>query len=272
MLYILRHFEKTAVHLDSTILVVSGVVVFLLGLVIWLAGTAFRKFLAIIAGAVVGCIIGLFVAGRNIVSATVSAGLAAMLAAMFGKLFITALAALLAAVIGFVLLAGSHLQEDPGTIPTALQNAQNAADTLGPGQTIEVIKLYVATLFAQARYISSQMTALKPAIITGIVAAVLITGFFFGDLIGAAAAATMGTVFVFAGMILLLLYKGSESVSHISSRQTLYVTVFAAMTAFGTILQLLFCRCPVKNKMPTVKKEMNNQKGARETAFGWRGS
>jgi hypothetical protein len=272
MLYILRHFEKTAVHLDSAILVVSGLVVFLLGLVIWLAGTAFKKFLAIIAGAVIGYIIGLFVTGRNIISATASAGLAAMLAAVFERLFITILAALLAAVIGFVLLAGPYLQEDPGTIPTTLQNAQNIAGTLGPGQTIEVIKLYVATLFAQARYIVSQMTVLKPAIIIGIVVAVLITGFFFGDLIGAAAAATMGTVFVFAGIILLLLYKGSGPVSQISSRQTFYATVFAAMIAFGTIVQLLFCRHPVKNKMPTVKKEMNNQKGTRETAYSWRSS
>jgi len=272
MLYILRHFEKTAVHLDSAVLVVSGLVVFVLGLVIWLAGTAFRKFLAIIAGVVVGYIIGLFVTGRNIISATASAGLAAMLAVMFGKLFITALAALLAAVIGFVLLAGPHLQEDTGTIPSVLQNAQNAAGTFGPGQTIEVIKLYAATLFAQARYIGSQMTSLKPAIITGIVAAVLITGFLFGDLIAAAAASTMGTVFVFAGMILLLLYKGSGPISQISSRQTLYATIFAVMAAFGTIVQLLVCQSLVKRKMLTVKKEMNNQKGARETAYSWRSS
>jgi len=270
MLYILRHFEKTAVHLNTTILIVLGVVVFLLGLVVWLAGTAFRRPLAIIAGAAIGYIIGLFATGRNTLSALACAGAAAALAAVFEKLFVTGLAALLAAAI-FVLLAGPNLAENPGTIPTALQNAQDTAGVLSPGQTIEVVKEYAATLFAQWRHISLRIIAAKPAIITCIVAAVAIMGVFFGDLIGAAAAATMGTVFVFAGMILLLLCKGSGPISHISSRQTLYATVFAAMAAFGTIVQLLFCRGTVKNKTPTVKK-MNNQKGARETAYSWRSS
>jgi len=270
MVYILRHFEKTAVHLDSTILVVSGLVAFLLGLVIWLAGTAFRKFLAIIAGAVTGYIIGLFVAGRNIVSATASAGIAAVLALVSERLFITILAALLAAVIGFVLLAGPYLAENPGTIPTTLQNAQNTAGALSTGRTIEIIKEYAAVLFAEARHISSQMTTFTLAVIAGIVAAALIMGFFFWNLTAALAAATVGTILVFAGMIMLLLYKGVEPISQISSQQTFYATVFAAMTASGTIVQLLVCRRPGKKKMPTITKKVNNQKVTDETSCNWR--
>ena len=270
MLYILRHFEKTAVHLDATVLVVSGLVAFLLGLVVWLGGTAFRRLLTTVAGAIVGCIFGLLIAGKNITSALASAGLAAVLAAVLEKLFITMLAALLAAVIGFAVLARPYIQENPGTIPTDLQNAQNNAGTLNPGQTIQVVKEYATTLFTQIRHISSQMTTFKPAVIAGIVAAVLIMGFFFGNLIAALAAATLGTILVFAGIVLLLLYKGAEPISQISSQQTFYATVFAAMTAFGTVEQLLVCRRPAKKKAPAAKNEANNQKIAEETTHNWR--
>jgi len=270
MLYILRHFEKTAVHLDSTILVVSGLVAFLLGLVIWLAGTAFRKFLAIIAGAATGYIIGLFVVGRNIISVLASTCLVAVLAAVFEKLFITALAALLAAVIGFVLLAGPYLAENPGTIPTTLQNAQNTAGALSTGRTIEIIKEYAAVLFAEARHISSQMTTFTLAVIAGIVAAALIMGFFFWNLTAALAAATVGTILVFAGMIMLLLYKGVEPISQISSRQTFYATVFAAMAVFGMIVQLLFCRHAAKKRLQAAKK--GSEKTAEKASIAWRGS
>jgi hypothetical protein len=270
MFYILRHFEKTAVHFDTTILVVSGLVAFLLGLVTWLGGTAFRKFLAIIAGAAIGYVIGLLIAGGNTVPVITFTCLAAALAAVLEKFFTAILAALLAAVIGFAFLAGPHLAENPGTITTVLQNAQNHPGPLDTDQTIEVVKEYAAILFAEIRHISSQMTTFTPVVIAGIAAVVLIMGFFFGRLITALSAATLGTILVFAGMILLLLYKGTEPISHISSKQPFYATVFTAMTAFGTIGQFLLYRRPAKKEIPAAKKEPDNRKAAEAASYNWR--
>jgi len=54
----------------------------------------------------------------------------------------------------------------------------------------------------------------------------------------------LGTVLIFAGMILLLLHKGAVPVSIICSKSSYYATAFIAMTAFGTIEQLLLCKHP----------------------------
>lgn len=78
------------------------------------------------------------------------------------------------------------------------------------------------------------------------------TGFFFSRLIPALCSTALGTLLIFAGMILLLLYKGSAPITHINDRQSFYATVCIAMIAFGTITQLLPCP-PVRQK-PTAKK------------------
>lgn len=78
------------------------------------------------------------------------------------------------------------------------------------------------------------------------------TGFFFSRLIPALCSTVLGTLLVFAGMILLLLYKGSAPITHINDRQSFYAAVCIAMIAFGTITQLLLCR-PVGQKA-TAKK------------------
>jgi hypothetical protein len=69
-------------------------------------------------------------------------------------------------------------------------------------------------------------------------------GFSFWQLASALCCSALGTVLIFAGMILLLLNKGSMPVGIISRRSSFYAAVFAAMMVFGTIEQLLLCRQP----------------------------
>lgn len=99
-------------------------------------------------------------------------------------------------------------------------------------------------------------------VIERIYTAIVGAGFFFRRLVPALCCAALGTILIFAGMILLLLHKGSMPVSYISSRQPFYAVVFAAMIAFGTIEQLLFCRCAGKKSI--AKKETS--KGKQETS------
>jgi len=54
--------------------------------------------------------------------------------------------------------------------------------------------------------------------------------------------ALAGTALALLGMVFLTCLKGAKPLDHVSSHQTLYITVIVAMTAFGTIEQLILSR------------------------------
>jgi hypothetical protein len=68
-------------------------------------------------------------------------------------------------------------------------------------------------------------------------------------------------------MVLLLLYKGSAPISKIHGRPLFYAGVFGAMTAFGTIEQMLLC--PWLDKKAKKRKEAKKEKDARDNK-DWR--
>lgn len=67
--------------------------------------------------------------------------------------------------------------------------------------------------------------------------------------------AFLGTALIFAGMIYLLLYKGSKPADSIIGRPIFYIIVFAAMAAFGTVEQFILYRKPAKKADPKKNKE-----------------
>ena len=87
-------------------------------------------------------------------------------------------------------------------------------------------------------------SAVIAAIVALVMQKVFETDSVIWKVISALCCAAMGTLFVFTGMILLLLYKGSLPVSTIGNKQSFYAGVFAAMIAFGAIIQLLLCGSP----------------------------
>lgn len=87
---------------------------------------------------------------------------------------------------------------------------------------------------------------------------ILVTGSLFGRLILALCYAALGTALTFAGMILLLMYKGAMPVNHIRDRLLFYGIIFIAMTFLGTFEQLLLCRRV--GKQLTSKKHKNKTK------------
>jgi len=99
------------------------------------------------------------------------------------------------------------------------------------------------------------------AIIAVLVVIFITGGFYFWRLTSALCCATLGTLLVFAGMILLLLYKGAMPVTGIYRRASLYAAVFIAMAAFGTIEQLLLC--PWLKSKAIRRKEAKKDKAAR---------
>ncbi len=95
------------------------------------------------------------------------------------------------------------------------------------------------------------------------------TGFFFARLIPALFCAACGGVLVFAGMVSLLLFKGTRSFDYISTKESFYNTVFAVMVAFGTVIQLLLCP-RMKEKLASVKRQKKRESEPDKKPNSWR--
>jgi hypothetical protein len=116
-----------------------------------------------------------------------------------------------------------------------------------------------------------QMPVYNWAIIMVLILICIVAGFSLWQLASALCCSALGTVLIFAGMILLLLNKGSMPVSIISSRSPFYVAVFAAMMAFGTTEQLLLCKQP--KTFPTVISQTgSNIQKPKQTKKRWWGT
>jgi len=229
MLDIFQNLEQMVSELSPTFLVGVGTGSVLAGLFIWLGGLGFRKYLVAIVGAFAGGISGFLITGRNTVLSLVSAGLGVVLALVLEKIFITIMAAVLAAVLGFTVMG---------------QICVGQADSL--------------------QQACSQMPVYSWAIIAALVIISIAAGFYFRRIISALCCAAFGSMLLFAGMILLLSYKGAEPISYISGNPSFYGMVFASMVAFGAIEQLLLCRF-VKGKAKRVEKaNKSEQKSKKE--------
>jgi hypothetical protein len=234
MLEISQKLEEMVLELSPALLVGAGTGSVLAGLFIWLGGLGFRKFLVAIVGAFIGGISGFFITGRNTMLALVSAGVGVVLALVLEKIFITIMAAVLAAVLGFTVMG---------------QICVGQAESL--------------------KEVCSEMPLYSWVIISALVIISIVAGFFFRRLISALCCAAFGAILLFAGMILLLSYKGTEPISYISGNPSFYGMVFAAMVAFGSIEQLLLCRF-AKGKTKRVEKANKSEQKSKKESSSWR--
>ena len=81
--------------------------------------------------------------------------------------------------------------------------------------------------------------------------------------------ATLGTLLIFAGMILLLLYKGAMPISSVCQKHSFFLAVLAAMLTFGTTEQLLLCY-HIGAKATTRKAANKTKTEDEETRANWR--
>ncbi|MFZ0035092.1 MAG: hypothetical protein WAK60_08920 [Sedimentisphaerales bacterium] len=269
MFEIARYLEQMAVRFEPAILIGPGLAAVLLGLFVWLGGLGFRRTLVVIIGAVSGGICGFFMSARNIVPATVSAIIAAVAAIIFEKIFITITAGVLAGALGFAVLARPYIANGGEATPINRGEIQNKEEVFGNRQSAEVVKAYIADFVAEIKKILSEMPVYKHIIIAAVAVIFTAAGFFQWRLASAFCCAALGTILIFGGMILLLLYKGAAPISMICQNQSYYLGVFAAMTVLGTAEQLLLCRS-IEEK-PTRKRETNKDgKWPEKTPIFWR--
>jgi len=249
MLDVFQSFEQAAAEFRAIILIGPGLLAVIVGLFVWLGGLGKRRLLAGVIGAVTGAVCGFFLVGRNVLSTIVLTSLATVLAIVFEKVFITILLALLAGALGFLVLARPYIDSAQAANQTDIP-AQGAVMSIR--ESFETIKAYTASFGKTVADACSEAPAYVWLLVAVLFGASIIGGVFFSRLIGALCCAMLGTALIYNGMIMLLLYKGSAPLSRIWSRAPFYGTAFAAMTAFGTIVQLLLCQ-------RTAKKESDKQ-------------
>ena len=85
--------------------------------------------------------------------------------------------------------------------------------------------------------VSFQLAAYSNSIITKLLLAIIFSA--------------AGTILIFTGQIFLLSYKGSQPAAFIEQKQPFFASVFTAMLAFGSVVQLLLC--------PTTKKKLEKK-------------
>jgi hypothetical protein len=272
MFELLQNFEHAAVRFSPVFLFGLGIPALLAGLFIWLGGLGLAKILSGAAGAVTGAICGLFVVRQNIPSAVFIAIVLAAFAVIFDRIFFIFLTAALAAVLSFTVLAWPYLG-NPQPAPSYQDSISGQVPAMSADQTVEVAKTYLINLNSKLKQVRSRMPPYNWVLITALTLIVLFSAFYFWRLTSAVSCAILGTMLIFGGMVLLLLYKGSAPISNICYKAPYYGGVFLVMTVFGLVVQLLLCR--QAKKRSTRKKEANKDKDRDgeepwETRQSWR--
>jgi hypothetical protein len=173
-----------------------------------------------------------------------SAALVAGIATILERLFIAILTAALAAAVAFVVLVGPHIEyaQKAATVRPAETSAQRQA--ISVRESAEIMKAYIIDAGQTIKHAGLQMPVYHWMIIMVLALIFIVAGFSLWRLAMALCCSALGTILIFAGMILLLLHKGAVPVSIICSKSSYYATAFIAMIAFGTIEQLLLCKHP----------------------------
>ena len=258
MIEIFQNFEQMTGRFAPLVMIISGIVSLLLGLSIWLGGLALRKGFIAIAGLFGGCIVGLFVVGRNLFSASLTGALAMLSALILEKLLFILLAAALAAAVAFAIVANPYFEQEE---VTEIQNDTSEQTTITGLDDIKYeLKTFGLDAGGKIKQAGINMPVHLWVIIVTPALIVLICGVFLWRLTSALFLSVLGTMVAFFGTFLTLIYKGNEPVDYVRGKPLIFAAVFLVMAAFGTVVQLLLCKKSKKQQTTKIKPGRKNAK------------
>jgi hypothetical protein len=267
MLEILKNFEQIAGRLNSAMLVLPGVLLVGLGLVTWLGGLGFRRPVLGLVGVFLGGGIVLAITPAHAPLAVLAAFLTGLIGLLFQRLFAAVLLGMLTFAVAFTIAAWPGLQAGHGS-SLATTDVGRSEGKLTIAESRDVIR---TTLLDMADRIRSAARTLRPlhwAIATAAGAGLVALGVLFHRFGAAVACAVLGTAMIVAGLVVLIMQKGSTPVARMESRAAFYGLVFAGMAAFGTLEQLVLCgRVEQKQQARRKSKKASRKKDSKE---GWR--
>jgi hypothetical protein len=262
---VFNRFEQEAGRFDPTLLVVAGLVLAGLGLVIWLAGMCLRRLVLALAGAAAGGLTGWLVPVPGPVFVGLAAGGGAVLGAVLPRLTTAVLLAILGVAVAFVITARTHLlggQE----LPSGPPHAGRGEERLTIPQSLGAVRVFAFDVVGRSRAAAGEMGTAGLAAIGAAGLVLLVLGFVLPRLAGTLFCSVLGTMLIFAGLIVLLIFKGSAPITLIEKQGALYGVVLFGMAAFGAVEQLALCPAPRRGK----KSRSAGRSGPAESEKGWR--
>jgi hypothetical protein len=261
MVEIFKSFEQAAVRLSPIVLVLPGLTSAALGLFIWLGGLGFRMLLLALMGAVTGAFCSLWMVGQNPAAMVLLGLLGTAMAVILQRFFTAALLGALAGIIVFLVVAWPSLAVVQGTVigqPAA--KADGGTTALSTEESLNMIRAYVLDVTDAVKRGGAQLVASRWAVVAATVLTFLLIGLLFRHAGGALTCAILGTELIFAGLILLLMFKGSRPVTRVEARAPFFGLVFAAMVGFGTLEQWILLRRADRRVEGETKKSPSGKK------------
>jgi len=264
---ILQSFEQVAGRFPPVLLLAPGLVLVALGLTVWLAGMCLRRLVLALAGAGVVGFATFLVAGQSPVVTGLAVGGGAVFGAILPRPATAALLAVLGVVVAFLITAQTHLAEQPQLL--------SGRPEPGPGQerfttpeSLDLVRTHALDLVDHARAAARQLGLADLAVMAASGLVPLALGLLLARLAGALACSVFGSLLIFAGLIVLLIFKGSAPVGLLQRQAALYGLVLLGMTAFGTIEQLVLCPAPKRRRQDGARKSPSRREGSERN---WRG-
>lgn len=255
----LENIELASLHFAPPVLVLGGIIVVAAGLFTWLGGLRWSMIIAAVLGSGVGLGCALVFTDRTIVPIALLTLIPAAFASFLKKPLIIMSGGVFAAVGCIVLFIAPSLDSISLNPPVhQMPYTDGTRSALTVQETALEIK---AEVLFWADALATSAEGISPtAFAMGGGAAILVlgTGFIFPRLVASLTCASMGTVLINAGMVIVLLYKGARPLTHLYNKGAFFGIVTLAMIAFGTFSQLILC--PGKAKRPDMETQNNGGK------------
>jgi hypothetical protein len=266
MIEILKSFEQVAIRFSPAVLVLPGLAMLAMGLFVWLAGVGRKRLWLGLVGALTGGLAAFFIGGQNPAMAGLAAGGSAAFGAIAPRLFTAVLLAVLGTAVAFAVVARTHLFAQQGILFSG-RNLDPPAGRFTVQESADVVQVYVLDAADRIKAIVHRLVSIDLAIIAAVGIGLLAVGLLFGRLAGALTCSTVGSGLVFAGLTLLLIFKGSTPVARMEQQGPFYCLVLLGMIAFGTLEQLLLCpQAQERREVPPGRSPAQGEESKR----GWR--
>lgn len=227
-----------------------GIALVIAGLFLWLGGLRFLKAVAAVTAGVAALIVTWLLSGGQIMIIVLCPVVMAGLGMFMNRAVVVLLGASIVASV--VLIGPSVAPLDFDRQPEQVQPAQQ--ETLGLFDS-------VARMQEIARQVKREIREMIASIPPGrktvaVIAAMAFAAFgaISWRLACAATCSTIGTVEIFAGMLVLLLFKGRQALQQAADQWLILAAAAIGMILLGTSLQLWLC--PAKRKKSDLKEEL----------------
>lgn len=253
----LRELEQISPELSGVFLLNSGIVLTGVGLCIWLGGLRFKRFALALMVVLLGAASALTAGNVSFNIAAIAIGAAIVFVIIAPKLGFMVISTATVA----VLVAIAVPIEDAGWFAAGTDNRQSEPalqERMDTTSSLEAIRSLVA-IEGQALVRTLKQTSMQTIAISA--AAGLVTAavcFFLCKVVASIICSAFGTGLIFAGMVLLLLFKGSGPITAIYDKLWFYRSAAVCMIAFGMVMQLLLT--PIKKIKHDTKKKANGDK------------